>query len=240
MKSDLSHIATGWQRLSIGMHLLFGWNSGQLQLMKGMIVYIDESGDLRQQGSSHFVITAVVTDRSRERRIGQAVRRTLREKVNRHSRTGRNELKGSLTTHGVRRYWWRLIKSVEFSIVSVIIDKRAWIPQDPKLAYQQILAVVIDELPLALANGDLVINIDQSRRGQAMIRLGHLVRIQVEARVSEGTTVFVNSLPSEQSPGLQMADLLSWGIFRKHVANDRDWYDIYQHCIRTERCVKLT
>jgi len=58
--------------------------------------------------------------------------------------------------------------------------------------------------------------------------------MHVQSRVPPNIHVFIDHLPSEHSKGIQMADLLSWGIFRKYNTGDVEWYDIYKHRIASE------
>ena len=79
-----------------------------------MLIYIHESGDLGKRGSSHFVMTAVVTEQPWERPIGHAIRRTLRVKVERrHILVNSNEQKVLVGTSdlGTRLYFWKHVET---------------------------------------------------------------------------------------------------------------------------------
>ena len=96
-----------------------------------MFIYLDESGDLgfnfkKRKTTKKFVITLLVCNSDRVRKeLDKAVRRTLKNKLNRKKKNSRfvTELKGTATTFEVKKYFFRNIKTNRWAIYSLILNK---------------------------------------------------------------------------------------------------------------------
>jgi hypothetical protein len=96
-----------------------------------VFIYLDESGDLgfdfeKRKTTKKFVITLLVCNSDAARKeLDKAVRRTLKNKLNRKKKNSRiiTERKGSATTVNVKKYFFRNIKSNKWAIYSLILNK---------------------------------------------------------------------------------------------------------------------
>ncbi len=92
-------------------------------------LYLDESGDLgfdfQNKKPSPFLTIAILAtyNRGAATKIDQAVRRTLRRKVNRKKMNKKLELKGADSTIAVKRYFYRQIRDLEFGIYALTLNK---------------------------------------------------------------------------------------------------------------------
>jgi hypothetical protein len=95
-----------------------------------MIIYLDESGDLgfdfvNKSPSQKFVITLLVCESHEcSKLIGKAVKRTLRNKLNRKGKSKRikPELKGADTSRTVKRYFARQLPTEGWKIYAVVFE----------------------------------------------------------------------------------------------------------------------
>lgn len=91
-------------------------------------LYLDESGDLgfdfQSKSPSKFLTIAVLATSQTEtvKRIRTAVRRTLRNKVNR-GRKNEQELKGHSTSLAIKKYFYRILQDCEFGVYAVTLNK---------------------------------------------------------------------------------------------------------------------
>ena len=96
-----------------------------------MEIFLDESGDLgfdfRKPATSRFFIITllVLKNRQASEKLRLAVRRTLKNKVHVKKKAKKlfNELKGAKTAFGVKRYFYRHLRSADFSIYTAVLDK---------------------------------------------------------------------------------------------------------------------
>jgi len=96
-----------------------------------MFIYLDESGDFgfdfkKRTTTKKFIITLLVSNTEVARReIDKAVKRTLKNKLNRKKKKARivSELKGTGTTIGIKKYFFRNIKNEQWSLYSLILNK---------------------------------------------------------------------------------------------------------------------
>lgn len=93
-------------------------------------LYLDESGDLgfdfvNKKPSRFFTVAILATsDRDSFLRIGRAVWKTLRRKLNKPKKNQVHELKGNNTSVEVKRYFWRQIKDCRFGVYAITLNKR--------------------------------------------------------------------------------------------------------------------
>jgi len=87
-----------------------------------VFIYLDESGDLgfdftKGKTTRKFVITLLVCDtQTAPRQFKKAVRRTLKNKINRRKKKSERilELKGSNTRIEIKKYFFKQLKDVSF------------------------------------------------------------------------------------------------------------------------------
>jgi len=208
-------------------------------------LYLDESGDLgfdfiNKQPSKFFTICIVATSRLETNiTFRQAVKRTLRKKLNihGHQRRIKTELKGSSTTINVKDYAWRQVKDAVFAIYALTLNKRKVyekLARDKERVYNYIARQVIDRLPFEQAKGNVELMVDRSKN-QAQIRdFNGYIRQQLEGRIDPSLELAFHHEDSQKSPGLQFADLFAWGIFRKYERHDEEWLTRYKEKVKCD------
>ncbi len=210
-------------------------------------LYLDESGDLGHHiqspgASRHFVITVLEVTSDKDRKaIEKAVLRTLRYKLKRkksHKTAHLSELKGIFTDFPDKRYFYRQIAAIPFTISAVILEKERFanhLQLSPSRVYSFITHLVLKALPLDQATTRVILTLDKSMRSSAIQEFNdHLVR-QLESRIPPLVPLSINHSLSHENKLLQAVDLFAWGFYRKYEEEDSEWYEVFQKKVVFER-----
>lgn len=208
-----------------------------------MFIYLDESGDLgfnfeKRKTTKKFVITLLVCNSDATRKeLDKAVRRTLKNKLNRKKKNSRfiTELKGTATTVTVKKYFFRNIKTNKFAIYSLILNKirvenHLQTKIGKKKLYNFLARLLIEKLDLSKVQRNVELIVDRCKNKKEVRDFNQYLVNQLEALLPLNTDLNILHLTSQESMGLQAVDLFSWGIFRKHENNDVEWYKVYSQC----------
>jgi len=212
-----------------------------------MFIYLDESGDLgfdysKKKTTKKFVITLLVCHSDIARReLGKAVRRTLKNKLNRSKNKSRciRELKGTNTTLQIKKYFLRNIKSDDWAIYALALNKsRVEANLKTKIGkkklYNFLSRFLLEKLPLSTVERNVEMVVDRSKNKKESKDFNQYLFNQVEALLPLNTAFDIFHLSSMESAELQAADLFCWGIFRKYERDDEKWYDIFKDKISYE------
>lgn len=201
-------------------------------------LYLDESGDLGfdfvNKKPSRFFTVCILATSHRESfiKIGQAVRKTLICKLNRHKKQLAYELKGRNTTIEVKQYFWRQIKDCKFGIYAISLNKRRiyenLIRQKERI-YNFISRQVLDQIPFKRASTRVQMVIDKSKTKPEIMEFNSYIFRQLEGRLNPQIPVNIDHLSSQKDVLLQATDLFAWGIFRKYERKDQIWYDVFKN-----------
>jgi hypothetical protein len=210
-------------------------------------LYLDESGDLgdliQSPGTSqHFVITILeVSSETARKTIEKAVVRTLRNKLHgkRHRKHDQmTELKAAKTVFAIKEYFYRQIAATPLNLYAVILDKARFVndsQMSKKRVYQFITHLVLKELPLDQATGQIILTVDRSMGGPARREFNDYLFQQSEVRIPPHVPFSIYHDYSHENKPLQAVDLFAWGIYQKYEAGDTQWYDIFQKKIVYEQ-----
>lgn len=212
-----------------------------------MFIYLDESGDLgfdfqKRKTTKKFIITLLVCNSEPARRdIDKAVRRTLKNKLNHKKKNPRHitELKGTGTTIEIKKYFFRNINNIEWSIYSLILSKERVEPHlqtriGKKKLYNFLSRVLMEKVDLSNVQRNVELIVDRSKNKEEIRDFNQYLVNQLEALLPLNTNLNILHLTSQESTGLQAVDLFCWGIFRKYENNDNEWYNAYRHKVRFE------
>lgn len=212
-----------------------------------MFIYLDESGDLgfdfsKKKTTRKFVITLLVCNSDAARKdFRKAVRRTLKNKLNRRKNKPRRitELKGTNTTLKIKQYFLRNVKSNDWAIYALALNKCRVQPHlrtkiGKKKLYNFLSRLLLEKLPLSSVEQNVEMIVDRSKNKEETRDFNQYLFNQVEALLPLNTAFDISHLSSQESAELQAADLFCWGIFRKYEYNDGKWYDMFSDKIRYE------
>ncbi len=206
-----------------------------------MIIFLDESGDLgfdfnKPKTSQKFVITLLVCDSGEiANSFRKAVRRTLKNKLNRNQKGSRivQELKGTKTSLSIKKYFYRNLFQRGWRIYTVILNKQR-INQDlrkphtKKKLYNVLARFILEKIDLKNAGTAVTLIIDRSKNKEEIKDFNNYVENQLEALLPLNVPLNIYHERSHENAGLQSVDLFCWGIFRKH---ENEWYDVYRDAI---------
>lgn len=212
-------------------------------------LYLDESGDLgfdfvNKKPSKFFTVTILaLTGKDNDKQLIKEANVTLRRKLNPPNKRKRliTELKGNGTTIEVKKYLYQRIKDVDFSIYSINLEKRGSLNEmieNKARVYNYISHLLLQKIPFDNANTNVNLIIDKSKSKKEIAEFNEFIRTQIEARINPRVSLYINHAISHQFKGLQIADVFSWGIFRKYEKNDTEWYDYFSEKIACEEIYK--
>ena len=202
-------------------------------------LYLDESGclgfDFSKQGTSkHFTICIVATSHKETNNLFKvAVSATLKNKINRKQNPKRyeNELKGSSMNLAYKKYAWGKIKDSIFLIYAITINKKNVTPdlkKNPDKLYNYISKLILNKLPFELATEVIEFIIDRSKGKKELKDFNDYLSSYISSQIKPLVKFNISHLSSESSPGLQITDLFSNGIYSLYEHNKTDWYDCFK------------
>lgn len=212
-----------------------------------MFICLDESGDLgfdfiKEKTTRKFVVTILVCNSVDARKeFRKAVRRTLKNKLNRKKKNTRYvaELKGRGTTLEIKKYFLRNIQRDDWEIYALAlnkirIEKHLQTKKDKKKLYNNLSTFLLEKLPFTEAVLNVELVVDRSKNKEEIRDFNQYLINNLKSLLPMNTTFNISHLTSEQSAELQAVDLFCWGIFRKYEYNDTQWYDMFKHKVKFE------
>jgi len=212
-----------------------------------MFIYLDESGDLgfdfsKPKATKKFVITLLVCrSRQSQKDLRKAVRRTLRNKLNRSKNKKRivTELKGTNTSIEIKRYFFSKLKRDDWGIYTIVLNKERVNPElrtkvGKKKLYNFLARFILEQLPLRTAFTNVRLVVDKSKNREEIKDFNQYMWNHLQALLPLNTALDIDHLSSASDAGLQAVDLFCWGIFRKYEFGDCRWYRVYSSRIKFE------
>lgn len=208
-------------------------------------LYLDESGDLgfdfvNKKPTKYFVISILLIEAEKTRKIiSGGVKRTLRHKMNPRKKRKRvaHELKGTSTTLGVKKYFFNRVKDADFSIYSIILNKRRVfdrLAKDKSRVYNWISRLLLDQIDFNTVANRIALVVDKCKGKKEIEDFNNYIRRQLEAKIDPNVPLRIKHEDSCSDPCLSAIDLFSWGILRKYERRDSDWYNVYKEKIKWE------
>jgi hypothetical protein len=209
-----------------------------------LYLYLDESGDLgfdfvNKKPSKFFTITILaVFGVEANRQIINAVKKTLRRKLNPKNKRRRivKELKATHTTIEIKKYLYTLVKNIPYAVYSITLNKRKVydeLAKNKSRVYNFIARQVLDKIPFETYNDNRIFFIvDRSKSRPEITEFNEYIQKQLEGRVRPNVPLEILHGKSECYPGIQMADLFSYGIFQKYENKDTEWFSIFSDKVK--------
>lgn len=210
-----------------------------------MYIYLDESGDLgfdftKPKTTKKFVISLLVCQSSDTARVfKRAINRTIKKKINRNKIKPARvvELKGTNSAFAVKQYFFRQIKTADWQIYTVILNKsrvKLELRTKKDKLYNFLARFIIDKLPLSNAATNTNLIVDRSKNKEEIKDFNRYIQDYIQGRLPLNTGFKVEHLTSQESAGLQAVDLFCWGIARKYEQRDTEWYEVFKEKIEVE------
>jgi hypothetical protein len=208
-------------------------------------LYLDESGDLgfdfvNKKPSNHFTVTILaISDWPRHRAIMRAAGKTLKRKLNKKISKRRivQELKATGTTLDIKRYLYAQIKDIKFGIYSLTLNKRRVfkeLSERKSQVYNFVSRLVLDKIPFEQASAlekapeRVYLIIDKSKSKPEIQEFNRYIIEQLKGRLDPKIPLEIHHTDSLKNRALQVADMFSWGIFRRYERHDFEWYNVFK------------
>ncbi|HEY7310081.1 MAG TPA: DUF3800 domain-containing protein [Gemmataceae bacterium] len=197
---------------------------------------------IKYNGTSlFFVITALVIQTRQERTdLESAVKRTIKRKVNvgkKGKKQPAKELKGRKTDLPVKEYFWRQVVDIPLRLYALVVEKvrvaDVWRKQKSHL-YNYLARSLVDRIPIEDGVSSLHVEIDKSKGAVEREEFNEYLGTQIQGRVPPKVALHIRHMLSEESRGVQAADMFSWGVFRKYAQSDEVWYALFRNRIAYE------
>ncbi len=198
-------------------------------------LYLDESGDLgfdfvNKKPSKFFTVTILaLSSYESNRKLIKAVKMTLRRKTSK--KEGKNELKGINTTLDVKKYFYKQVKNIRFSLYSITLNKKRIfeeLTRSKERVYNFIARQVLDKIPFEKANHIRIeLIIDKSKSKPEIEEFNSYIKRNLKGRIEPKTPLDIYHWKSHENYGLQACDLFCWGIFQKYERKRMEWHDVF-------------
>ena len=207
-------------------------NIGPVLRAGRLVVFLDESGDLsfKKGGSEWFVVGGVVTKDVRG--VGRVVRKVFQGFLKKEKKKRKGVLHATKETDGTRKKMLQgIAKHSESVCVAVVINKRnigEQAQRDTHKMYCDFVVRLVDEAvqrsPDIVDQGLVVV----ASRRETNKYLNQIFCEQVREWWNReyGVIVDVVITPPFRERGLQVADVVSWAVFRKYAFGDGRWCEL--------------
>lgn len=206
-------------------------------------LYLDESGDLgfdlvnRKSSKFFTVCILLIKDNESKRKIAKNVERTLHKKLNPKNKRNRivQELKGVSTTLQVKKYLYQKIQELNFDIYSISLNKIRvynYLVDNKPRVYNWIARLLLDKIDLSKARDRIFFILDKSKSKAQIVEFNEYIYSQLMAKIDPKVPLKIKHKDSCSDYVLNVVDLFSWGIFRKHERKDLEWYNIFKEKIK--------
>jgi len=180
--------------------------------------YLDESGDIGQSAnaSRHLLVALVVVDQPKTlQAVIARTRRWLRQ-----TKKDLPEFKGVSSDPRVTQRLLRELARTDCELSIVVADKSLPGPATVEALYHQLCARAIRRC--AERYGPMTITLDKRHTNP------RLERERLAAVVSQlaGQSVGLISRDSQAEPGLQVADVVAWGMFQRFERGVDRYYEL--------------
>jgi len=203
-----------------------------------MHIYLDESGDLgfefgEKNPSSHFIITLLVCDnQDSAKAIKKAVEKTIKNKMNAKAHKS-HELKGTRSNISIKTYFFNnAVKKNAWKIYSIVLDKKVLLnkltaPIDKHRIYNVLANHLLKQVDFSIAS-TINLFIDRSKDRDGVNEFDDMLRVTMDTILPLNVPFNISHIRSHESYGIQAVDLFCWGIYRKYVHQDEEWYKVFQ------------
>jgi len=208
-----------------------------------LYLYLDESGDLgfdfvNKKPSKYFVVTILAVEGYETNRLLiKGVKKTLKRKLNPKGKRKRivAELKGTKTLFEIKEYFFRQVEDLDFSIYSLVLNKRRvyeYLIKEKSRVYNFVARTVLGKIPLENASLKVELIIDKSKSKPEIVEFNSYIRRELESKIDPTVPFNIYHVDSKEHGGLQAVDMFSYAVFEKYERRRTKWFDIIKGKLR--------
>ena len=209
-------------------------------------LYLDESGDLgfdfvNKKPSKFFTVCILTIEgKLNRRRIAKGIKITIRRKLNPKNKRKRivEEMKGSSTSIEVKRYFYRKVEKIDFSIHSITLNKtRVYkeLVRNKSRVYNWVTRLLLDNINFPQNRSRITLILDKSKGKREIEEFNSYIQRQLEGKIEPEIPFEINHLDSKKDKVLQAVDLFAWGVFRKYEKRDYEWFNIFKNKVKFDK-----
>jgi hypothetical protein len=212
-------------------------------------LFLDESGDLgfdfsKPGTTKNFVVTVLLLPTAASKRaMEKAVERTVKGKIRRSKkREPAVELKGSKAVQSIKKYFYKQLSQLDFSVYAIILNKRAvpaLVIKSKSRLYHHMTRQLIDHLPLNQAQTRIFITLDRSKGLLDIPDFNRSLLAQLQGTVAPNVPIEIFHADSAATKCLQAVDMMASAIFHKYEWQAMEWYNQFANKIKLERIYEV-
>lgn len=210
-----------------------------------MYIFLDESGDLgfdlSKQGSSKYFTICLLSceNLSTMRAIKNAVRKTLKNKVNRKRKIPTDEIKSTSVTDTVKEYFIKNCPETGWAIYAITINKKnvksdLQTKEGKKKLYNWMTKEVLSFIDIPKNIERISISVDKCKEKKDRNEFDHYIQAHLINRVCLETFIEIDHKDSKEDYCLQAVDLFCSGIRHEAEKSNSEWYQLFKKYIQEE------
>ena len=202
-----------------------------------LYLYLDESGDLgfdfvNKKPSAFFTICVLaIKGRDNDRALANVVRAVLRRRHFLTNNKDGQELKGYTALPEMKQLFYKKTGTINFKLYSVTLNKKRvyqHLAMDKDRTYNYIARLALEHVNFKDAAVRVIMTVDKSKSRKGVIVFNDYVISQIKSFIDPLVPLDIIHVNSQESPGLQAADMFAWGIFRKYEKADMEWFNVFK------------
>ncbi|MBU6231757.1 MAG: DUF3800 domain-containing protein [Patescibacteria group bacterium] len=194
-------------------------------------ILLDESGDLGfsfdKQSSKYFIVTVIFTENKRRlEKIARAVHKGLAKK---HQKVG--VLHAYIEKPIDRQRLLKQVRKSDCGILAIILNKKkvyTKLQNEKTILYNYVTNILLDRLftkkPITVK--DKITLIASQRETNRFLNNNFKDYLSSQARNNHRVDMDVRIATPAEEKSLQVADFVSWSIYRKYEYGDESYYGI--------------
>lgn len=204
-------------------------------------IFIDESGDLGfdkgKHNSRYFVITALfISEKKYLEKVVKKIHSTLHKKVKALGGGVLHSVKEKPTT---RKRLLNLLLKIKLSVMVIYIDKSKVytnLQNEKHILYNYITNILIDRIftKKLIDKGKNITLIASKRETNKYLNLNFKDYLKNVIKNNHKLDIEVLVKTPSEEKSLQVADFISWSVFRKYELGDVEYYKIIKSLIVEE------
>lgn len=209
-------------------------------------LYLDESGDLgfnfqEKKPSKFFTITIlVVSGKGHNRDLIKAVKKTIKRKLLKKKLIN-HELKGSLTSLEVKKFFYDQVKELPIEIYSITINKKSFLNTSSLTQakiYDKIALEIISRISFESDISQINFMVDRSKKKSEIIDFNTSINNAIGLKFGNRILIDIDHFSSHENLGIQACDLFCHGIYQGYESNKIEWREIFREKILCDEILK--
>jgi hypothetical protein len=205
-------------------------------------IFMDESGDLgfdfsKKKTTKFFIVTFVFTNNKRP--VEKIIRNIFRNFTPVQRKRRKRIIHCTKEDRVVRQIIFNQIQNVDIKLISIILNKQkvyTRLKNEKHVLYNYVTNILLDRIfSKGIIPGGKTINLIASKREtNKFFNQNFKSYLEQQANKIHNVRLEIDIKTPHEEKGLQVADCISWAIFRKYEFKDRTYYDFIRGKIAEE------